>query len=509
MTTTLQTNKTKFKAIRDVVSGWVQVPSLKDFIERTDGSGIVELVANSRWIRSVVFGIFDKRIKSFYLEKENVPMDVRFYQYYMARAVLNAISRLADQVQDKEIMKESLTKRVIPSLMKSVLRQQETREAFLEEKGQGPPGFLTISPTKACNLNCTGCYANSSAASSEKLDYDVFNRILDEKAEQWGSWFTVISGGEPFMYKSNGKTLLDAAEAHPDQYFLVYTNGTLIDDAVAKRLAELGNVTPAVSVEGYEKETDERRGKGTYKKIMQAFENLKKYGVPYGVSITALNYNADMLNQELFDHYVKKLGVYYIWIFQYMPIGRKQSLDLLVQPEQRLRMYRDTRAAVENERMFIADFWNSGGVSCGCVSAGKEGGYLYIDWNGNVTPCVFNPYSPVNINDLYAEGKTLSNVLDEPFFDAIKEWQNEYGLERESEKTGNWIRPCPIKDHYQFMYDQISKFDPKPIDSAAEVALKDEQYREGLIDYGNRVGQLTDPVWQEEVIEPELRRKGR
>lgn len=78
------------------------------------------------------------------------------------------------------------------------------------------------------------------------------------------------------MYKSEGKTLLDIFEKYNDMFFLVYTNGTLITPEIAKRLAKLGNATPAISVEGYEKETDERRGKGVYKKFLMPSKILGK-----------------------------------------------------------------------------------------------------------------------------------------------------------------------------------------------------------------------------------------
>jgi len=80
----------------------------------------------------------------------------------------------------------------------------------------------------------------------------------------------------------------------------MYTNGTLIDRECAARLAELGNVTPAISVEGWEKETDERRGKGVFRKIMQAMENLRNAGVPYGILVTATRENAEILLAEPF-----------------------------------------------------------------------------------------------------------------------------------------------------------------------------------------------------------------
>ena len=235
-------------------------------------------------------------------------------------------------------------------------------------------------------------------------------------------------------------------------------------------MAELGNISPAISVEGYEAETDEHRGKGVYGKILRAYESLERYGVPFGVSLTVFRENAHLVTQELFDRYMEELGAKYMWIFQYMPIGREQTLQRQVSPEQRLRMYETTWRAVRDSRMFIADFWNSGSFSSGCISAGRAGGYLYVEWNGNVTPCVFNPYSPVNIHDVYREGKDLNDVLMEPFFREIRSWQDRYGLRTPPEETGNFMVPCPIRDHYEFMLPTLKRYRPRAIDPSGAVS---------------------------------------
>ena len=66
----------------------------------------------------------------------------------------------------------------------------------------------------------------------------------------WAMSFFGISGGEPFTYRSNGYDLLDMAERHRDCFFLVSTNGTLITEKVADRMSRIGNLIPAISVEG-------------------------------------------------------------------------------------------------------------------------------------------------------------------------------------------------------------------------------------------------------------------
>lgn len=105
--------------------------------------------------------------------------------------------------------------------------------------GKTPPWTIVISPTKACNLRCTGCYANADEKSAEHLEWELFDRIITEAKTLWGIHFFTISGGEPFAYRSEGKTLLDAAAKHQDCFFMVYTNGTLIDKEVAGRIAKL------------------------------------------------------------------------------------------------------------------------------------------------------------------------------------------------------------------------------------------------------------------------------
>jgi len=58
-------------------------------------------------------------------------------------------------------------------------------------------------------------------------------------------------------------------------FFLMYTNGTLIDAETAERLAEMGNLMPAIAVDGFEKRTDERRGRGVFQRILKAMAALR------------------------------------------------------------------------------------------------------------------------------------------------------------------------------------------------------------------------------------------
>ncbi|MCK5093990.1 MAG: radical SAM protein [Spirochaetes bacterium] len=362
------------------------------------------------------------------------------------------------------------------------------------------PIFMTISPTQTCNLACTGCYAASSKKTAVTLDWDVLDRVVQQKRDLWGSHFTVISGGEPLLYESKGKTIFDLYEKHNDNFFLMYTNGTLIDKTVAKRLADLGNVAPAISVEGFEEETDARRGKGVYKKIVEAIENLKEAGVLYGISFTATRKNVDkILDDDFVDEFFGEKGAAFAWMFQYMPIGRGPDFDLMITPEQRRNLWFQERHLIKDKDIFFIDFWNGGPISDGCIAAGRKGGYLYMDWHGNMMPCVFIPYSVGNIKtDFFDKGKTLDDVLETPFFKNIRKWQDNYSYKKSSLDIGNEIVPCPIRDHHSEFNKIASESDALPVGETAKRSFKDEKFINDLTKIGKKAAEATEDLWRNE-----------
>ncbi len=398
-------------------------------------------------------------------------------------------------------LSEATLRMISHSLIHGALVQggeQAAMARFSEQYGMNPPSTLVISPGKTCNLQCVGCYA-SAGPTAEKLDWTTFNQVVTEAKTLWGVRFLAISGGEPLAYRSEGKDLLDIAEKHPDIFFMFYTNGTLIDEKTAKRMAALGNVTPAISVEGWRERTDERRGSGVFDKVLGAMEQLRKVGVFFGISLTATRHNVEeIFSDEFLDFFFEEQGAFYGWSFQYMPIGRSFTLDLMPTPEQRLWMWRRSWEIVRKRKIFLADFWNHATISNGCIAGGRAlgGGYMYIDWNGAVSPCVFVPYSPINVKDIYAQGGTLNNVWANPFFADIRGWQESY-----MQSKGNWLAPCLNRDHHAILSQLIAKHEPEPIDESARTALLDPDYGKGLDHYGEQYENLSESIWHEQYLQ--------
>jgi MoaA/NifB/PqqE/SkfB family radical SAM enzyme len=380
-----------------------------------------------------------------------------------------------------------------------------TKESYREKYGIYPPLFGVISPTKACNLQCTGCYATSDKTSRVHMDYPITSRVIRETHDLFHSRFCTISGGEPFLYRSEGKNIFDIFAEFRDMFFLVYTNGTLIDKGAAARLAELGNVTPCISVEGYEKHTDERRGEGTHQKIMKAMASLQTEGVPYGISITATSRNADLLlREDFYDHYFRDLGISYLFQFQMMPVGRgKEVIDLMITPQQRVDLFHLWKKLLAERRYPVADFWNSGALSDGCLAYGRWHGYFYVNWHGHVMPCVFVPFYMDNVNDLYAKGLTLADALHSEFFKRGRKWQEERGFSNPSCKK-NGLMPCSIKDHFDNFRENILTPDARAENPKAEQMRRDPAYASILREYDRELERLTDQLYRDEYLKDAL-----
>jgi len=468
-------------------------------MKRQTVQNLARLLITKRWIRGHVLRALEKKLYE-ELILENLDDRPRLAQREKYDLIVGLLHGL-DRAIERRIISRKVLDNAVKILVDGVILSGG-RGKVAPSLGSVPPLFLLISPTGKCNLRCTGCYAASDPGNHASLDFETFDRILTEKRELWGSRFTVLSGGEPLLWRDGKIGLLDVVEKHNSDIFMMYTNATLITEEVARRMAELGNIIPAISVEGFRAETDGRRGKGVHERILTAFGLLRKHGVPFGISVTPTSRNWKLVSSDEFaEFYFTREGATFGWMFQYMPIGRGQSLDLMVGPEDRVELKRRVDRLVRERKIFLADFWNHGGASNGCISAGRPGGYFYIDWNGDISPCAFVPYAVDNINDIYAAGKTINAALESPFFRKIRVWQAEYGYEQPVRKVGNWFCPCVIRDHFELLKAIVKKTDARPVNEEARAAIRDEGYFDGMKDYGRKMKELTDPEWEAQFDE--------
>ena len=175
------------------------------------------------------------------------------------------------------------------------------------KRGEYFPAFLYISILNSCNLRCQGCWVDVDKP-QVKIELDQLNRLVNDAKAHGNSFFGIL-GGEPFMHPE----LFDFLAQHPDCFFQVFTNGQLITEKVAKRMRQLGNVTPLVSIEGSEIISDERRGKQnvltrTLRGLDLCIENKLLTGVATSLCQTNIN---DLLTEKWLRTLIDR-GVHYL-----------------------------------------------------------------------------------------------------------------------------------------------------------------------------------------------------
>ncbi|MFH1505457.1 MAG: radical SAM/SPASM domain-containing protein [archaeon] len=367
-------------------------------------------------------------------------------------------------------------KSIITSLVaKSFLDNIQTREEFRKKYGDAYPALVVISPTYRCNMVpiCDGCYASGHAKrKDEEMSFELIDRFITDMEKEWNDNFFVITGGEPFVRTD----MLKIYAKHPESIFMIYTNGTLLTKAMAKKLAKLGNAMPAISIEGLEKDTDSRRNAGIHKKVLQAMDNLREAGVAFGFSVTATPNNYKVLASDIFFKQVMDKGCTFGWSFICGPYGHNPTTDLMLTPKQRIE-YRDALRTMREKYMFpIADFWNDGPLAHGCMAAGTK--YFHLNAYGDIEPCAFAQFSAGNLQkDIYDKGLSISAIMDLPLFKAIREGQK---------KIKNPLRPCVVIDHPEILREAVRKTGAKPSGVGTDAIVKDkiasflDNYAKGL-----------------------------
>ena len=149
-------------------------------------------------------------------------------------------------------------------------------------------------------------------------------------------------------------------------------------------MQEVGNLFLALSVEGEPDVNDMRRGEGVYNKVMHAMDLLKEHGLVFGTSICYTSANYKSVTSDEFIKMLVDKGCRYALYFHYMPVGNAASVDLLLNPEQRVYVknrVREIRNMEHGPGIFTMDFQNDGEFVGGCIAGGRN--YFHINANGD------------------------------------------------------------------------------------------------------------------------------
>lgn len=357
---------------------------------------------------------------------------------------------------DTNVMKKVFQNFFLNAAIVSWPRQEELRKKY----NCNIPWAILLDPTSACNLHCTGCWA-AEYGNRLNLSFDDIDSIITQ-GKELGIYMYIYTGGEPLVRK---KDIIALCRKHNDCIFLTFTNSTLIDDEFADQMLEVGNLIPAISVEGFEEATDGRRGKGVFEKVQKSMHLLKERHLPFGISCCYTSQNLQSISSDEYFDQMIEWGANFVWYFHYMPVGNDAVPELMPTPEQREYMYHKIREVRATKPIFAMDFQNDGEYVGGCIAGGRR--YFHINANGDCDPCVFIHYSNTNIHE-----NTLLEVLQSPIFQAYHDGQP---------FNDNHLQPCPMLENPQKLREMVKKTgahstDMQSPESADHLCDKCEQY---------------------------------
>ena len=272
-----------------------------------------------------------------------------------------------------------------------------------------------------CNLKCLHCYQEDHkpmCISYKKLEhiYNEFIKLIDKLGVRG---HINITGGEP-LCNPHFYRVLELIQKDKDKVsFSILTNGTLIDEKVAKKIKSYNPYYVQVSLEGGKKVNDYIRGKGTYKKIAKGIKCLKKEGI-----FTSISFTANHINYKEFPkvvRYGKRLKVDNIWSDRYIPLGGSMDKELTLSKEEttkyldimkkeRLKMNKKSKTRISMNRALQFTRTNEFAYSCTCGDT-----LLTVMENGDLVPCRRMPIVLGNVlvdsmYDIYMNNEILKDL---------------------------------------------------------------------------------------------------
>lgn len=283
---------------------------------------------------------------------------------------------------------------------------EKKRARFEIRSGLPAPHTVIFSPTMRCNYTCTGCYSRNrpidDELSEERID------LLFSELEDAGTSICMISGGEPFLRKD----LPNLMHHHPELLFIVFTNGSRMTPALARKLQASKNIIPVLSMEGTDETVSKRRGKKAVFHLLQTKKIFRDAGLFFGFSTMVTKETLPQIDETFFSRAVTA-GFQIGFIMEYIPVGKDINPSLALPPEERARLRKIVLKARRENPLLLFQLPDDAenGVSCGAARR-----FIHIASDGGLEPCPFAHHSDSSIRNL-----SLEQALHSTFLNLIRE----------------------------------------------------------------------------------------
>lgn len=315
------------------------------------------------------------------------------------------------------------------------------------------PAFLMVSVTETCNLACKGCWV--SRGGRKQLTLKQLDGIISE-GKKHGAYFYGLLGGEPLMYKG----LLDVMEKHSDCYFQLFTNGTLITDDIALRLKRMGNVTPLISIEGLEEESDQRRQRDeVFNRTLRGVRACRKAGLIFGAACSICMSNYDDLVNRAYIERIAREGAMYLWYYIYRPVGAEPNAQNALTEEKIASLRSFIVEQRKDAPLFIIDtYWDDKGNA---MCPGATGMSHHISPSGALEFC---PPLQMATDFLNEDASNLAEVCHSAFLGRLRK------------KIAETTRGCILMDNPDKLVEMLEA-EPDAVDTTSRATVMEEYKR--------------------------------
>lgn len=182
------------------------------------------------------------------------------------------------------------------------------------------PRLVFWETTAACNLACIHCRRLDVARelSQSDLTTEQGERMIDQLAA-FARPILVFSGGEPLMRPD----VFDLAIRARDRGLMtaLASNGTMIDEPMAERIAAAGFHRVSISLDGADAATHDafRKLPGSFDQAMSGLGHLRDADVPTQVNCTIARHNANQIADVM--GLAEQVGAVAAHFFLLVPVG--------------------------------------------------------------------------------------------------------------------------------------------------------------------------------------------